>query len=121
MEVARFLEGHPKVSRVYYTGLPSHPQAGLVSRQMRGHTGLMSFEITGTLDDAVRLINRLRLFGKGCSWGGYESLALCPLYRAGDEEMAFLGLENRGLIRIHCGLEGTQNLLEDLGQALDTI
>ena len=121
MKVASFLEGHPLVSKVYYTGLCSHPQAEIIRRQMRGHTGLMSFELNCPKEDAARLINRLKWFGKGCSWGGFESLALCPLYRASDEEMGFLGLENRGLIRIHCGLEGEENLLDDLRQALDSI
>lgn len=121
LKVASFLENHPKVEQVYYTGLPSHPQAALISRQMRGHTGLMSFTLKRPPEDAARFINKLRLFGKGCSWGGFESLALCPLYRASDEEMAFLGLHDRGLVRLHCGLEGESNLLEDLSQALDAI
>jgi cystathionine beta-lyase/cystathionine gamma-synthase len=121
MKAASFLENHPKVKKVYYTGLPSHPQAELIIRQMRGHTGLMSLELKGPSEDAVRFINALSLFGKGCSWGGFESLALCPLYRASDEEMAFLGLHNRGLIRLHCGLEGENNLVDDLSQALDLI
>ena len=121
MKVASFLESHAKVEKVYYTGLPSHPQAELISRQMRGHTGLMSLELTRSSEDAVRFINKLQLFGKGCSWGGFESLALCPLYRASDEDMDFLGLHNRALIRLHCGLEGENNLLEDLSQALDSI
>ena len=121
MRVASFLEGHSLVRKVYYTGLPSHPQAETISRQMRGHTGLMSFELDRPKEDAARMVNQLKLFGKGCSWGGFESLALCPLYRASDEEMRFLGLQNRGLIRIHCGLEGEDNLIGDLRQALDSI
>ena len=121
LKVAAFLESHPKVEKVYYTGLPSHPQAELIGRQLRGHTGLMSLDLKAPPEDAVRFINKLKLFGKGCSWGGFESLALCPLYRASDEEMDFLQLSNRGLVRLHCGLEGENNLLEDLSQALDAI
>ncbi len=119
MQIAAFLEAHPKVSKVNYPGLPSHPQAELVRRQMRGYTGLLSFETDRKPEDAVRLINSLRLFGKGCSWGGYESLALCPLYLSSDEDLALAGVSNRGLIRLHCGLEGVDSLLEDLSQALD--
>ncbi|MEG1605995.1 MAG: PLP-dependent aspartate aminotransferase family protein [Clostridia bacterium] len=121
LKVAAFLEAHEKVSRVYYTGLASHPQAALIQKQMRGHTGLMSFTIKGTPAQAVEVINHLKLFGKGCSWGGFESLALCPLFTATDEEMQFLNLCDRGLIRIHCGLEGADNLIADLAQALEKI
>lgn len=122
MAVAEFLQGHKKVRRVYYTGLPSHPQAALIQKQMSGHTGLMSFVPDCAPADAVRLIDRLRLFGKGCSWGGYESLALCPLYHADAAELSFLGMEkSRALVRIHCGLEGADNLIEDLSQALQAI
>jgi cystathionine beta-lyase/cystathionine gamma-synthase len=120
MKVARFLEDHPRVKAVHYTGLASHPQVDLIKKQMRGHTGLMSFEIDGTPEMAVKMINALKLFGKGCSWGGYESLALCPLYGV-SEEAAWVSGVSRGLIRIHCGLEGADNLIADLAQALKAI
>ncbi|MDD4079813.1 MAG: aminotransferase class I/II-fold pyridoxal phosphate-dependent enzyme [Eubacteriales bacterium] len=120
MKVALFLERHPKVKRVHYTGLMSHPQADLIARQMRGHTGLMSFELDRSPEDAVRMINALKLYGKGCSWGGYESLALCPMYGAEEEELRDSGV-SRGLVRIHCGLEGADNLIADLTQALEQV
>lgn len=119
--VAEYLEAHPKVRKVNYTGLASHPQSELIATQMRGHTGLMSVELDMPAEKAQAFVNRLRLFGKGCSWGGYESLALCPLYKAASEEMAFLGLKERGLVRLHVGLEGTDNLLDDLETALRVI
>lgn len=119
MAVAEYLERHPKIRRVYYTGLASHPQREVIARQQSGHTGLMSFVPEGRPEAAVALINRLRLFGKGCSWGGFESLALTPLYKSTDEELRFLGLpDGRSFVRIHCGLEGADNLLADLEQAL---
>jgi len=121
MKIAVFLENHPKVSRVYYSGLPSHPQANLIEQQMSGHSGLMSFELKAPPEDAIKVINNLALFEKGVSWGGFESLALCPLYRATSQELQFLNIQNRGLIRIHCGLEGWENLQNDLAQALDLI
>lgn len=122
MEAARYLEGHKKVRKVYYTGLDSHPQAALVKRQMRLHAGLLSLVLDCEPEKAVAFIDRLRLFGKGCSWGGFESLALCPLVRTSPEELQFLGMEEeRGLVRLHCGLEGEENLLEDLEQALHGI
>ena len=120
LKVARFLENHPKVKAVHYTGLASHPQAELIKRQMRGHTGLMSLELDRKPEEAVKVINALQLFGKGCSWGGFESLALCPLYTASEEALAASGV-SRGLIRLHCGLEGADNLIDDLSQALDSI
>ncbi len=120
MEIAAYLEKHEKVKKVNYTGLSSHPQADIIKKQQKGHTSLMSFELDTTPEKAVTFINHLQLFGKGCSWGGFESLALCPLYKAGQEELDFLGVD-RGLIRLYCGLEGTENLLEDLEGAFRSI
>lgn len=122
MKVAQFLEDHPKVKKVNYTGLASHPQHDLIAKQQTGHSGLMSLELNASPEDAVKFINNLRLFGKGCSWGGFESLALTPLYKCDDEELRFLDMtESRGLIRLHCGLEGAENLIEDLSQALEKL
>jgi cystathionine beta-lyase/cystathionine gamma-synthase len=120
MAAAQFLEKQDRVKHVYYSGLASHPQAELIRRQQTGHSSLMSFELDADASQAVALIDRLRLFGKGCSWGGYESLALCPLYHKSQEELQFLGA-GRGLIRIYCGLEGSDNLIEDLDQALRSL
>jgi len=122
MAVSEFLEKHPKVRKVYYTGLQSHPQHEIINRQQTGHTGLMSIELNTTPEEAVKFINNLHLFGKGCSWGGFESLALCPLYHCDEEELEFLQLTgSRGLIRLHCGLEGEENLITDLSQALEKV
>lgn len=120
MTVAEFLEKHDKVKKVNYTGLASHPQADIIKRQQTGHTSLMSFELDATPQKAVEFINHLKLFGKGCSWGGFESLALCPLYHADQEELDFLQTD-RGLIRLYCGLEGEENLLEDLEAAFKAL
>lgn len=117
MAVAGFLEGHERVRRVYYTGLRSHPQRELIERQQKGHSSLMSLELDCGPEQAVKMIDSLHLFGKGCSWGGYESLALTPLYTADQEELDFL-MAPRGLIRLYCGLEGADNLIEDLDSAL---
>lgn len=123
MEVADYLEHHPKVERVYYTGLASHPQAELIKRQQSGHTGLMSFVLKGDPEKAVKAVNSLNVFEIGCSWGGFESLALCPLINYKKEELEFLNLNGHdsGLIRIHCGLEGADVLIGDLEQALEKI
>lgn len=117
MAVAEFLEKSSKVKVVNYTGLASHPQADIIKKQQSGHTSLMSVVLDTDPEKAVEFINHLHLFGKGCSWGGFESLALCPLYKATQEEIDFLGAD-RGLIRLYCGLEGEENLLEDIEAAL---
>lgn len=120
--VAEYLEANPKVRRVHYTGLKSHPQHDIVERQQTGHTGLMSFELDAPAEDAVKLINHLHVFRIGCSWGGFESLALTPLYHCSQEELQFLDMtESRGLIRLHCGLEGATNLIADLEQAFSQL
>lgn len=120
MTVAEYLEHHPLVERVYYTGLKSHPQAEMIRKQQTGHTGLLSFVLKSEPQKAVDVVNKLNIFEIGCSWGGFESLALCPLIHYSEEELKFLKLEehDRGLIRIHCGLEGADVLIEDLEQAL---
>ena len=122
MEIAQFLEKHRKVKKVNYTGLASHPQADIIAKQQTGHTGLMSIELDAPPEAAVKFINGLRLFRIGVSWGGFESLALAPLYNATAKELDFLSLpDGRGLIRLYCGLEGIANLVADISQALEGI
>ena len=120
MEVASFLENHGRVRKVFYPGLKSHPQAELIAKQQKGHTGLLSFVLKGEPEEAIRVIDRLKVFQIGCSWGGFESLALCPLMEYTKEDLQFLNLDEgcRGLIRIYCGLEGADVLIDDLRQAL---
>ena len=120
MEVAQFLENHPKVAKVYYTGLPSHPQYDLACKQQRGHTGLITFEITGSAEEAKKVVNSLKIFKIGVSWGGFESLVCMPNLRQTDEMAQWLGGPQK-LIRIHCGLEGVDALIADLEQALALI
>ncbi len=121
LSVAEFLEQSDKVEKVYYTGLSSHPNRETIQKQQMGHTGLMSF-VLKTQDDKkiMRFVNQLRLFKIGCSWGGYESLVLMPLYNNTEKELQFMGLEKR-LIRIHCGLDLEENLLQDIEIALNCI
>lgn len=117
MAVAEFLEKHPRVKKVYYPGLPSHPQYDLMKRQQQGNTGLLSFEIDGTTKEAARVAQKLRIFKIGVSWGGFESLVFLPHARMEEEECRKLrGGQN--IIRIHCGLEGTEALISDLESAL---
>lgn len=117
MDVADFLEKSSKVKKVNYTGLESHPHREIIKKQQKGHTSLMSIELDTSPEKAVEFIDNLHMFGKGCSWGGFESLALMPLYKSSQEELDFLQT-GRGLIRLYCGLEGAENLIEDLDNAL---
>ena len=120
MRIAEYLENHPKVDKVYYTGLKSHPQYALAQKQQRGNTGLITFEVKGTTEDAKKVINSLKVFKIGVSWGGFESLACMPHMRMDEQMCQWLG-GKQNLIRIHCGLEGTDALLADLEQALENV
>lgn len=117
LSVANMLSEHPKVSKVYYPGLPDHPQASLIKKQQTGSSGLLSFEVKGSAEDAMKVVNTLRVFKIGPSWGGFESLSIMPLLHKDEEYAAWYGA-SRGIIRIHCGLEGAEILMADLEQAL---
>jgi cystathionine beta-lyase/cystathionine gamma-synthase len=121
LALAEFLERHPKVERVYYPGLPSHPQHELAKQQMRGFGGMLAFDL-GSLDAARRLLNRVRLLALAESLGGVETLISHPATMThasvpADRRQA-LGITD-GLVRISVGLEDIEDLKEDLGQALD--
>ena len=120
LRVAEYLENHPKVKHVYYPGLKSHPQYELMKTQQSGNTGLMSFEIKGTVDKAKTVVNSLSVFKIGVSWGGFESLACMPYLRLNEKTCKWLGA-GQGIIRLHCGLEGAENLIADLASALEKI
>lgn len=114
MSVASWLEQHPAVERVIYTGLPSHPQYDLARKQQRGSTGLLTFIPKETSDDRVRsFANRLKLFRLAVSWGGYESLA-APIREPLDDKSG----HSTWRIRLHVGLEDPEDLIADLDQAL---
>jgi cystathionine gamma-lyase len=121
MAVARFLEAHPRVARVRYPGLPSHPQHELARRQMRGFGGMVACELEGGLDDARRFLERLRLFALAESLGGVESLVEHPAIMTHaslpPDRRAALGISD-AMVRISVGIEHVDDLLEDLRQAL---
>lgn len=120
MKVAQYLENHPKIERVFYTGLPSHPQYELARKQQSGECGLLSIEVKGDVSSVETFVDNLKIFEKGCSWGGFESLAIAFTYNWTEEQLAFHEL-NRNIVRLHCGLEGAENLIADLEQALNKI
>ena len=121
MVVARFLERHPKVARVHYPGLASHPDHRLARRQMRGFGGMLAFELKGGLAAARRFCDRTRIFLLAASLGGVESLIVLPIYtshyRMSTTELAAAGVQP-GTVRISVGLEDPADLLADLRQAL---
>lgn len=123
--LARYLETHPRVSNVLHPGLPSHPQHKLALSQSYGHSGSFCFYIKdGTLDMTKKFLKTLNVFMWADSLGGCESLAQAPLLwfavptTFSDEEVKELGLAEN-LIRLSCGLEDVEFLMEDLNQALN--
>ncbi len=121
LAIARFLEAHPKVRRVYYPGLPSHPQHDLALRQMQGFGGMLAVDL-GSLDAARALLEGVRLMSLAESLGGVETLISHPATMTHasvpDERRRALGITD-GLVRISAGVEDADDLIEDLSQALE--
>jgi cystathionine beta-lyase/cystathionine gamma-synthase len=121
LKIAAWLEGHPKVRRVYYPGLASHPQHAIAKKQMRAFGGMISAELAGTLDDAKRFLERCRLFALAESLGGVESLiehpALMTHGSVPPEVRATLGITD-SLVRLSVGIEDADDLIADLSAAL---
>ena len=118
--IADRLYHHPKVKKLYYPGHPSFEQYELAKKQMSGFTGLMSILPEGDFEAACRFCNALKIFRLGCSWGGFESLAVMPLAGTSDDTAAEIG-GARNLVRLYIGQEDTEDLWEDLKNALDKI
>jgi cystathionine gamma-synthase len=124
IKVARFLEGHPQVQRVYYPGLPSHPHHAIAREQMSGYGGVVSFEVKGDIESTGRFVDALQIPYIGPSLGGAESLvvhvALATYYEFSNDERAALGISDT-LVRLAVGLEKADDLIADLSQALTAI
>ena len=123
LALATFLATHPKVQKVYYPGLASHPQHDLARRQMRGFGGMLSFDL-GSLEAARRLLNAVNLMALAESLGGVETLISHPATMThasvpNDRRQA-IGITD-GLVRISAGIEDVEDLTEDLSQALDAV
>jgi methionine-gamma-lyase len=122
LEIARWLEAHPKVRSVRYIGLPSHPQHDLAKRQMSGFGSMISFELTGGMDAGKRLMNHVKLATLAVSLGGVETLIEHPasmthagMSREAREAAGFTD----GLVRYSVGIEDVDDLIADLAQALE--
>jgi len=122
MKVAQFLEQQPQIAQVRYPGLRSFPQYELGKKQMTGYSGLLSFQLkTNDIEKVKTFYNTLKVFHKGVSWGGFESLVYAPaisyLKELSPEQFANMGI-SMGDIRISIGLENAEDLIADLQQAL---
>lgn len=118
--VAEYLEGNPKVRRVYYPGLSTSPQHSIARRQMKGFGGVLSFELEGDLNRAMRFVDSLRLALLGASLGGGETLVSQPStashYFMKPDEREKAGISD-SLIRLSLGTEDAEDIIADLEQA----
>ena len=123
-KVAGYLEGHEKVVRVYFPGLPSHPQFEIAERQMKGPGGVISFELEGGIEAGKKLMNSMHLCTLAVSLGGVETLIEHPAsmthasMSAGDRAAA--GITD-GLVRISVGIEHVHEIIGDLEQGLEKV
>jgi cystathionine beta-lyase/cystathionine gamma-synthase len=117
-----FLESHPRVKRVHYPGLGSHPQHPLARRQMSDFGTVVTLELDGGFEEGARFAEALQYFSISASVGSTESLVMPPQLLAGPEytaEQRAASLVTRGTVRLSIGLEDAADLIQDLGQALD--
>ncbi len=119
--VAEYLERHPKVKRVYYPGLPSHPHHDVAKKQMKGFGGVVTFEVEDNTEYVLNFLSKLNIINIGPSLGGVESLITHPAtisyYNCTREERLALGIKD-GLIRLAVGVENAEDIINDIEQAL---
>ncbi len=124
LAIAEYLEGNPRVKRVWYPGLSSHPDHDIARGQMRGFGGVISFEIDGDLDTTSDFIDAVSIPLIASSFGGVETLieqpALMSYFELSSEERLAIGIKDN-LVRLAIGVEDTQDLIADLDQALAAI
>ena len=122
--MAHFLENHPKVRQVWYPGLESHPDHAIAQRSMSGFGGVVTFEIDTDLEGAMRFIDSTRIPYQAPSLGGVESLIELPVTMSywdyTPEERQGWGITD-SLVRLACGIEAEDDLINDIGQALDRV
>ncbi len=122
LRVARWLTQQPKVQKVYYPGLESHPQHALAKKQMRGFGGMISFEV-GSLEAAAQFLKRVKLCALAESLGGVETIITHPATMTHasipPEQRARIGITD-GLVRISVGIEDVEDIIADIDQALNS-
>ena len=121
LALARAFEGDARVAAVSYPGLASHPDHALAAAQMRGFGGMVTLDLAGGFDAAARFFDRLTVFKRAASLGGVESLCSLPVlssqYGWTDDQLARAGV-TRGMVRLSVGIEGVDDLVADVDQAL---
>jgi len=121
-KVAEYLENNPKINKVYYPGLPSHPHYEVAKQQMRGFGGVVTFEVKHDIKYVLKFLGRLKIINIGPSLGGAESLITHPAtisyYKVSRKERYELGITD-GLIRLAVGIENYEDIIKDIEQALD--
>jgi cystathionine beta-lyase/cystathionine gamma-synthase len=121
LALAKFLEKHPKVNRVLYPGLSSHPQHKIAKKQMKGFGGMVTIEVKGGVKAAVKVCDSLNVALNAMSLGGAETLVSIPVYSS-HVNMSSAELKSHGvtpgMIRISVGVEGIEDLKKDFNQAL---
>ena len=116
--IAEWLAEHPKVTRVNYPGLPTHPQHALAKKQMKSFGGMLSFELRGGEAAAKRMVARTKIFGLAESLGGVESLIEVPLAMTHGSVRGTKLAPPAGLVRLSVGIETVSDLIADLAQAI---
>lgn len=124
LAISQFLESHPKVARVWYPGLDSHPDHAVAVRQMKGFGGVVSFELHADFETTGRFIDAMTIPYIAPSLGGVESLieqpAIMSYYEMDSDDRAAIGIRD-SLVRLAVGIEDTDDLIQDLTQALEKI
>lgn len=124
MQIARYLEAHSKVERVYYPGLESHPDYELAKKQMHSFGGMISFELRGGLQAGETLLNHVRVMTLAVSLGNTDTLIQHPASMTHSgmprEERLKIGLTD-GLVRLSVGIENVEDIIEDLDNALQLV
>jgi cystathionine beta-lyase/cystathionine gamma-synthase len=121
LKVARFLESHPAVERVWFPWLESFEGHQLARKQMKGCGGLLSFTLKTDKPEIVEaFVDKLKVFLLACSWGSYESLCY-PAMAASDSGNYGNSPHPFNMIRLYCGLESSETMLEDLSEALKSV
>jgi cystathionine gamma-synthase len=121
-KIAQALNGHPAIKKVYYPGLPSHPQHELARRQQSGFGAMLSFELRGGIPNVCAFLEGLRAFSLAESLGGVESLIAHPAsmtHAAMDAEAQRAAGIGETLLRISVGIESVEDLLQDLNEGLE--
>jgi cystathionine gamma-synthase len=122
LRIAQWLEAQPQMERVFYPGLPSHPQHAIAQRQMRGYGGIMSFVLRGGFEAVKAFLPRLRLAHRAANLGPVETVVGPPAttshVECTAEERAAMGI-SEALVRYSTGIEDPDDLIADLAQALD--